>query len=65
VQRDRLWPAANIEAALWNLLYSGEGRPEGGFTAAHFMPGAKIQTQEDKLREFAERVLAGDTFQDD
>lgn len=28
------------------------------------MPGAVIQSEEDKLLEFAERALAGDSFED-
>jgi hypothetical protein len=52
-----------ICAQIWNTHNDWEKRPEG-FTAADFMPGAVIQTEEEKLLAFAERVVAGDTFED-
>jgi hypothetical protein len=60
---DRILAAAMICAQIWNTHNNWEKRPEG-FTAADFMPGAVIQSEEEKLLEFAERVAAGDTFDD-
>jgi len=66
VFRDRMWPAALICSVIANVHRNPEDpdHPDP-YSAAEFMPGARVQTQEDKLREFAERVLAGDTFEDE
>jgi hypothetical protein len=60
---DRWAAAASIQAAIYNTHNDWDKRPEG-WTAADFMPGAVIQTEEDRLIEFAERVMAGDSFED-
>lgn len=56
---DRIAAAAMICAQIWNVNYEEKRRP------ADFMPGAVIQSEEDRLIEFAERVMAGDTFEDE
>jgi hypothetical protein len=55
---DRIAGAAMICSLIWNVNYEDK-RPPGDF-----MPGAVVKTEEEKLIEFAERVMAGDTFED-
>jgi hypothetical protein len=59
VARDEArWLAATIRADLWNQNRDLENnRP---LTAADFMPGAR--TEEDEMREFAEKVMSGESF---
>lgn len=62
VARDEArWIAATIRADIWNQNRDLENnRP---LTGADFMPGAR--TEEDEMREFAEKVMSGEHFQVD
>ena len=55
-------PAALICSVIANVNRDTDVRSEP-FTAADFMPGAK--TEEDEMREFAEAVARGETFETD
>ena len=55
-------PAAMICSVMANIVRDEDKRPEP-WTPADFMPGAK--TEEDEMREFAEAVARGDSFETD
>jgi hypothetical protein len=55
-------PAAALMALLANVHRDPDSHPEP-FTPAQFMPGAK--SEDDEMREFAEAVMRGDTFEVD
>lgn len=59
--RDRYAAAGLIAAQIWNVNNDWDKRPQG-FTAADFMPGAVVKSEQDELAEFAEAVLRGETF---
>jgi hypothetical protein len=62
VARDAYGPAAMICSLLANINRDEERRPEP-YTPNDFLPGAR--TEEDEMREFAEAVMRGDTFEVD
>lgn len=59
-----LWPAALICSVIANAHRNKDERPEP-FTAADFMPGAEVKTREQELREWADAVERGETFEAD
>jgi hypothetical protein len=62
IDRERFAPAALVCAVLANINRDPDKRSEP-FTTADFLPGAK--TEEDEMREFAEAVARGETFEAD
>jgi hypothetical protein len=62
--RERFWPAAMVKAALYNVHNDWDKKPDG-WSIAECMPGAVIKTEEEKLIEFAEAVLNGESIEED
>jgi len=60
--KETLWPAALVCSVIANVNRDSDKRSEP-WTPADFMPGAR--SEEDEMREFAERVLRGDKFDAD
>jgi hypothetical protein len=58
----RTLPAALICATIANIVRDKDSHPQP-YTPAQFLPGAK--TDEDELREFAEAVARGESFEPD
>jgi hypothetical protein len=61
-QRERFLPAALICSVIANVNRDPERRPNP-WEPRDFMPGAR--TEEDEMREFAEAVGRGETFETD
>jgi hypothetical protein len=60
--RERIYPAALVCSVLANVNRDPDKRPEP-WQPADFMPGAK--SEEDEMREFAEKVMRGEKFEPD